>query len=167
MQDLHISSRELLNILIQIKKTLENILEIEDSKYEALKDIEIYQLIILNDNEESFLKIFETLELQRQQIVETLSILIGFKPYDPISSFVAKLPKEYEKKISGICLEIKKISYRIDIATDRNRYILETNSDMITQILDYACGHIGDQYNHCGVSRNSLVDSLHMLDQLV
>lgn len=167
MQDILGVSEELENVLTKIKNILENVLEIEDAKYEALKDISIDILMSLNDDEEAYLKIFEKLEIQRQHIVDSLSLMIGFDPQAPISFFVEKLPTQYNELITKICYEIKKISYRITIATDRNNYILETNAGLITQILDYTCGHLNDQYNHQGLAHNELTKNLHVLDQLV
>ena len=160
-------SKQLLDVLSQIKDTVQKILEIEDQKYDVIKNMEIDQLLVVNEEEVDLLHKIEILEAKRVDLIETLSLKIGFDPQQPISKIAKFLAEEDQENILSISMEIKKLCTRIDIITDRNEYILKNSVEIIAQILELTQGTPVEQYNSQGLSADVKKHSLHMLDQLV
>ena len=160
-------SKQLLDVLSQIKDTVQKILEIEDQKYDVIKNMEIDQLLVVNEEEVDLLHKIEILEAKRVDLIETLSLKIGFDPQQPISKIAKFLPNEDQENILSISMEIKNLCTRIDIITDRNEYILKNSVEIIAQILELTQGTPVEQYNSQGLSADVKKHSLHMLDQLV
>jgi len=163
----HEISKQLLDVLSQIKDTVQKILETEDQKYDVIKNMEIDQLLIVNDEEADLLHKIEILEAKRVDLIETLSLKIGFDPEQPISKIVEFLPVGYKDKILSISMDIKNLCTRLDIIPARNEYILKNRVEIIAQILELTQGTSIDQYNSQGLSADVKKHSLHMLDQLV
>ena len=167
MKNIHEISKQFLDILSQIKDTVQKILETEDQKYDIIKNMEIDQLLVVNEEEADLLHKIEIFETKRVDLMETLSLKVGFDPQQPISKIAKFLPEEHQKNILSISMDIKKLCTRIDIITDRNEYILKNSVEIIAQILELTQGTPIDQYNSQGLSADVKKHSLHMLDQLV
>ena len=167
MKNGHEISKQLLDVLLQIKDTVQKILETEDQKYDIIKNMEIDQLLVVNEEEADLLHKIEILETKRVDLIETLSLQIGFDPQQPISKVAKFLPEGYQEIVLSTSMDIKKLCTRIDILTDRNEYILKNSVEIIAQILELTQGTPVEQYNSQGLSADIKKHSLHMLDQLV
>ena len=160
-------SEQLLGVLVEIKAAVQKILDTEDQKYDIIKNMETDQLIAINEDESIILYNIENFEIKRMDLVETLSLKIGFDPQQPISKVALFLSKEYKDAILTISMDIRNICTRIDIITDRNEYMLNSSVEIISQILELSQGTSVDQYNSHGLSTDIKKHNLHMLDQLV
>ncbi|MGL4561895.1 MAG: flagellar export chaperone FlgN [Brevinema sp.] len=156
-------------ILISIQSTLTHMLELEDHKYEAIRNVDFFLLNQLNEKEEELIGVINLYEKKRQDTTDQLSTILGFDPVLTITEFMHKIPHEFQDAIRDCCLEIRKICDRISIATERNNYVLTSHSEIFGQILDLITDDhgISDQYNYFGTMRQSSESSLNLLDQIV
>lgn len=163
-------SGHLYEVLSSIKNVLKEMLEIEDFKYESIRDMNFNLLTQLNEKEEELVGRINLLEVQRYDIIESLSLLIGFEPSLTITQFVNKMPESYIEPVKNICWEIRNICDRISLATERNHYVLSTNAEIFDQILNLVTedNFVRDQYNFLGNSHQvSPISKLSVLDQIV
>ncbi|MGL4394216.1 MAG: flagellar export chaperone FlgN [Brevinema sp.] len=157
------------DILISMHSILMNMLEIEDEKYEAIKNVDFVALNQLNEKEEELIGMMHSLEKIRQDQIDELSLLLGFDPTLTVTQFLHKLPVEHQELIKNSCFDIRKMCDRIAIASERNHYILSSHTEIFSQILDIVTGDGGmsDQYNYFGTAVSSAEPSLSLLDQIV
>lgn len=160
-------SNQLFEILKNMKSIIEKILMVEDLKYETIKDMNIDQLLILNAEADDLLYQMGNLEVMRIDIIESMSLTIGFDSQLPISNIIAFLPKELGNDILVVSMDIKKTCNRLDVITERNEYLLTNHMEIISQMLDLLSGSSNDQYNKNGLTAETRESALHMLNQLV
>ena len=160
-------SRELSDILTQMRTIVEKILIIEDEKYEAIKEMNIEPLIALNEQEDELVFQIDSLETKRLNVIESLSMHYGFSIDIAVVALADFLPQETGQEILHLSKEIKSICERLGIITERNEYLLANSTEMITQILELVQGNTHDQYNQHGSSTESKKSQIHMLDQIV
>lgn len=154
-------------VLKEIKNLMYRLLESEDNKYDALRSIDIDKLIKSNEIEEELLSSFEILEKVRQDHVETLSLMLGFDASLPLSEFISKIPEPQARLLLEESEQIRILAERINTATERNRYILNSNSEIIAQVLEIAGGNLGQHYNRNGSAATEASMPLYMLDQTI
>lgn len=159
------ATQDLLSVLEQTRTLLRDLLEGEDSKYEALRTLDIEKLIASNAKEEELLAYFDALERKRIDCAERFALLSGSASSASLSEMAenAGAHKESFLKVGG---EIRALNERMSIAAERNRYILASNSEIIGSILDLMEGKSGQNYDNNGES-SSDKHSLHMLDHTV
>lgn len=153
-------------VLQKIKITMNEMIDAADFKYTAIKEINLSEIIEANDRELLLLHQIEDLEKKRQDILETLSIQLGFDSSITISVLIQQFSLSFSPEIVNISKEIKNILVRLKISTERNSHILAANADIISHILDVVGRSQSDQYNNFGSSRDSS-SMFHVLDQIV
>ncbi len=159
--------QQLIQTLHSMKDYVQKIFDIEEQKYEVIKNLDMELLIKYNEEESVLVQQIENIEKQRLNLVAKLSTTIGYEPEIPISQLATLLPKEYQQQVLDITGAIKVICSRLDVITERNEYILKSNSEILNQILDISQGNTQDQYNSQGMTTELKKQSLHMLDQLI
>ncbi len=159
--------QQLIQTLHSMKDYVQKIFDIEEQKYEVIKNLDMELLIKYNEEESVLVQQIENIENQRLELVAKLSTTIGYEPTIPISQLATLLPKEYQQQVLDITGAIKAICTRLDVITERNEYILKSNSEILNQILDISQGTTQDQYNSQGLTTELKKQSLHMLDQLI
>ncbi|MGL4389206.1 MAG: flagellar export chaperone FlgN [Brevinema sp.] len=160
---------QLNNILISMYSILMNMLELEDKKYESIKNVDFISLNHLNEKEEELVGLISSFESKRQDVIDHLSLILGFDPSLTVTQVIHKLPIKSQEIIKNSCIDIRKVCDRIAIASERNHYILHSHTEIFSQILDIVAGDNGmsDQYNYFGSSVSSHEASLNLLDQIV
>lgn len=153
--------------LINIKELTLKIVELEDQKYESIKNMDMETLILLNEEESMFIQKIEQAESQRLQCIKDLSPILGNSIDIPLVELIPLFPEDTQTTFHRICLETKEICQRLSIITERNEYVLKTHSEIIGQILELTQEVPVDQYNSQGLSTERKQQTLHMLDQLV
>lgn len=154
-------------VLKEIKNLMYGLLESEDHKYDALRSIDIEKLIQSNEIQEELLSSFEILEKVRQDHVETLSLMLGFDASLPLSEFAPKIPQPQADILLAESEQIRVLAERINTATERNSYILNSNAEIIAQILEVAGGNLGQHYDRNGSIAAETSLPLYMLDQTI
>lgn len=158
---------QLITILLEIDQTISKIYEIEDQKYDIIKNMDIDQLMILNQEESLLVYQIDQLEQKRFAIVEKLATILGFDAHLPISQMALHFQADDREKILVLSINIKNICSRLDVVTERNDYILNSHSEIISQILTLSQGVSVDQYNQKGIISEMKQQRLHMLDQII
>ncbi|MGL5956820.1 MAG: flagellar export chaperone FlgN [Brevinema sp.] len=157
----------LIEILSQMKAYIQKILDIEEQKYDVIKNMNIDQLILYNEEEAAFVRKVDHLEIKRLELTTKLSTSIGCPPDITISQIALLLPIEHQQNILEICSEIKALCNRLEVVSERNEYILQQNVEIITQILDLSQGDLTEQYDKQGMTSDINKQHLYMLDQII
>lgn len=157
----------LYSTLKSIQESTIKILELEDQKYDIIKNMEMDQLIFLNEEESMYIQKIENAENSRIQIMEQLAPSLECSVDVSLSDFIVFLPKEHQETFQILCTETKELCKRLSVVTERNEYVLKTHSEIIGQILELTQELPVDQYNSQGLSTERKQHSLHMLDQLI
>ncbi|MGL4677064.1 MAG: flagellar export chaperone FlgN [Brevinema sp.] len=166
IQDLDTASK-LIEILLQMKTYIQKIFDIEEQKYDVIKNMDMEQLVIYNEEEVTFVQKVDNLENNRLELTTILSTIVGCSPNTTISQLALLLPQEHQQKILDTCAKIKTLCNRLAIVTERNEYILQYNIEVITQISDLSQGDLTEQYNNQGMTADIHKQHLYMLDQTI
>ncbi len=156
------NTQKLIKLLESVKENVQKIYDMEEKKYFIVKDMELDNLMHLNEEESIAVQKIERLDSERTALIKAMSSELGCSEDITVSDLCPLLPEHFRKDLMRVSTEIKNICTRLEICTERNDYILRSNSEILSNIIEISSGAV-----HDGVSEEVRKQSLQMLDQLI
>lgn len=120
-------------ILEEEAKLLEQVLLLEEKKYQALKDVNLEAMIHINDQEELLIQEIHTKEKHRQDI---FSHLKQNERENSFEYFLALLDDQPQKeKMQSLYIRLANLRDRIKIQSEENKHLIQLNSEVISMTL--------------------------------
>jgi len=136
---------QLTTLLKEEAKVLERILSLEEKKYQALKDVNLEQLMKVNEQEEFFIQEIHSLETKRTQIFSHLQI---YGMGENFSTFINSLDDpSYQNELKNIYLHLADLRDRIKIQNEENKQLIQLNSEIISMTLGLFQQTHGETYS--------------------
>lgn len=118
------------------------LVKLEERKYDALKMVDMENLMKINTEEEETLQFLESIEKRRKKIIMTLSGDFHFDPNVTLSELFNHLPddKHYEIKQELIVLRarIKHLTENLQMNMKENSELIKSNLEIINMTLNFA-----------------------------
>lgn len=126
------------DILEKISIYVEQLVELENQKYEVLTQLEIKRLMEINSREDEITHEIDILEQQRKNSILKLSYELGFDSGITLSEMITYFPLSLQDELHRIRHSIKENSRRLEIIMRENSYIIQANLEIINFTLSFA-----------------------------
>ncbi len=148
---------------------LESLVNLEDDKYEALKQVDVVSLMKINNDEEDILHNLSSIERKRKELIQTLSKIYNFNPNITLSDLFAYFRDEKDMTLKNELMElraaIKDRVGKLQLSLQENSHIIQANLEIIGLTLNFANRNSQKEtYNY----RNKREDkgSIYLINQL-
>ncbi len=123
----------MMQVLSEEVKLLEKVLLLEEKKYQALKDVNLEQLMSINDQEELLIQRIHQEEQKRENIFAQLQ---QQTPSQDFSDFLNQLEdKQASHTLSEIYIQLANLRDRIKMQSEENKHLIQLNSEIIAMTL--------------------------------
>ncbi len=129
--DLRNSLDDFRKVMSDIGRSLGQLSDLEDRKYDALKVVDIKSLMKLNADEEDLIQISSELEKRRSLIVRHLSRQFGFDSNATLKEIITYLPLEEQESFNEIRKDIKSNTHKLSTTLRENETLIRTNLDIV------------------------------------
>lgn len=129
--DVRLGLEDFRKVMKDINRSLEQLIVLEDRKYEALKLVDIKNIMKLNADEEDLIQISGELEKKRLLIVRHLAKDYGFPQNATLSEIVTYLPLEEQESFSEIRRDIKSNTNKLSVTLRENETLVRANLDIV------------------------------------
>ncbi|MCX7882874.1 MAG: flagellar protein FlgN [Brevinematales bacterium] len=122
---------EALSILQEEVSLLDRVLQLEEKKYQALKDVNLEELMTINDREEILLQEIHLKEEKRQHLFQQIH------PSAPdFHTFLSSIDnEEYHHTFQNIYIQLAELRDRIKMQSEENKHLIQLNSEIISMTL--------------------------------
>lgn len=146
-----------------------SILGLEDEKYDALKQVNVKELMAINIREEDVLQFMDGVERKRKELLVLLARTLGFEPENTLSQMLSKVPDDpylsIKNELLELRLEIRQSSDKLQITMKENSEMVKANLEIINLTLQFANRHaIKETYDYR--SRRQTRDNISIINQI-
>jgi hypothetical protein len=158
--------RELLRREAELVKS---ILGLEEEKYDALKQVNVKDLLSINSREEDLLQFMDGVERQRKELLLLLARAFGFEPENTLSQMLANVPDDpfavLKNELLALREEIKSSSSKLQVTMKENSGMVKANLEIINLTLQFANRHaIKETYDYR--SRRGARENITIINQI-
>ncbi len=131
-------AERLQKILIKIRDEVKLLLQLENEKFTALKEVDVKELLRLNALEEEHLSVMSEYDRQRQVLIVELAEFHGLDISLSLSELVKKFPANAGLSLVELGEDIRHDTRRLDISVRENKSLIQANMEIIQMTLSYA-----------------------------
>jgi hypothetical protein len=134
---------EAIAILKEEVSLLKRVLFLEERKYQALKEVNLEDLMNINDQEELLLQEIHTKEEKRQQVFHK----INPKATD-FHAFLSQIEEEtVRESFQNLYIQLADLRDRIKMQSEENKHLIQLNSEIISMTLGLFQKTHGETYH--------------------
>jgi len=154
---------EAIAILQDEVRILEHVLRLEEKKYQALKDIQLQQLMDINDQEEILLQDIHTKEEKRQHVFARL-----FPQGSDVHACLALIQDEQQRtRVETLVIQLANLRDRIKMQNEENKHLIQLNSEIISMTLGLFQKTHGETYTSPQVPSRPQTGASFLVNHLV
>lgn len=129
---------KLRKILTKIGDELHLLLQFENEKYEALKSVDVRELLRLNTLEEEHLMVMSEYDRQRQVFIAELAEFHGLDVGLTLKGMAELFPDNTGQQLAELGDKIRHDSRRLGLTVRENQALIQANMEIIQMTLSYA-----------------------------
>lgn len=147
------SLTDLLDVFRKVLKdadhSIQQLLQLEEKKYDALKQVSVKELMRINSVEEEIVQLIDALEKKRQDTLMLLADVLHVKPSIQLQDLIRHLPDRYQGEFQVLRDSIRNKTDRLDITMRENAALIQTNLDIMNFTMNFATRSAQqDTYNY-------------------
>lgn len=148
---------------------LSSLVNQEEEKYEALKQVDVTSLMRINNEEEEILHRLASVERKRKELIQTTSKIYGFTPNLSLSELFEHIFDKddgvIKKELMEMRLNIKEEIGKLQVALQENSHIIQANLEIIGLTLNFANRNAQKETYDYRIKKESK-ESLYLINQL-
>lgn len=161
--------KSFMDLLLRESEALSELVTLEDSKFDALKQVEIHNLMRINALEEEILHKLGSIEKKRKNIFITLADTFHFDQNISLSELLNYLPESEYKEIKSELMElrakIKNLTDKLQVTMHENSEMIKSNLEIINITLNFANkSEQKDTYSYR--SKKERRDNIYIINQI-
>ena len=125
-------------ILGEADRSIQQLLQLEEKKYDALKSVDIKELMSINSVEEEIVQLVDDIERKRVNVLQDLSIALHVKPGIHLQELIKHVPDNYRGEFSVLRESIRRKTDKLDVAMRENAVLIQTNLDIMNFTMNFA-----------------------------
>ncbi len=125
-------------VLADADHSIQQLLKLEEKKYDALKQVSVKELMSINSVEEEIVQLVDALEKKRQDILVQLSDVLHVRPGIQLQELIMYLPDRYQGEFQVLRDSIRHKTDRLDITMRENAALIQTNLDIMNFTMNFA-----------------------------
>lgn len=151
----------------QIRKTVKQLLTLEEQKYDALKQVDIKELMQINSVEEEVLQFMNSLEKRRQTMIAGLAAYFQCGTDISLTELIAYFPVEMQDVFFEMRKAIKHDTNKLDITMRENTEMIRTGLEIVDFTLSFANNAAKDDtYDLRQGAVSSDKNNIHLINQI-
>ena len=161
--------RSFIELLVRESEALSELVRLEDKKYDALKQVEVQNLMRINASEEEILHKLGSIERKRKNILIALSESFHFDQNISLSELLNFLPEkeclDIKSELSELKVKIKNLTDKLQVTMHENSEMIKSNLEIINLTLNFA--NKSDQketYDYR--NKKEKRDNIHLVNQI-
>lgn len=123
--------QDLRDVMKRMDVNLNHILELENQKYTALKQVDMENLNRINTDEEDYILYSDSLDKKRMAIIMDLAETIGFDKSLRLEKMLEYFPIEWHETFREIRDSIRKKTHKLEITMKENAEIIKSNLEIV------------------------------------
>ncbi|URA09128.1 flagellar protein FlgN [Thermospira aquatica] len=136
---------DIMKVLSEEAKLLQKILLLEEKKYQALKDVNLEQLMSINDQEELLLQHIHQEEQKRENLFSELQKKNSFRDFSDLLNQIED--DTIRNELSNIYIQLATLRDRIKMQSEENKHLIQLNSEIIAMTLGLFQKTHGETYH--------------------
>ncbi len=125
-------------ILKDAEHSIHQLLQLEEKKYDALKSVDIKELMNINSVEEEIVQLVDDIERKRVNVLRELSDALHIKPSVHLQELIKHMPDNYRAEFSVLRESIHRKTDKLDVAMRENAVLIQTNLDIMNFTMNFA-----------------------------
>jgi len=167
----------MIKLLNSLKETLnyelesvKKIYQLENNKYDELRDVNLKEIMKINIEEDYLLQYLDSIENKRSDLVSKISKELKCNEITTINEIINNLPddfQEYKNYFDKINQEIRSYTKKLLLLTKENSELIRINLDIINMTLSYSEQILKiDTYNNNDI-KNIIKSNKFLINQIV